>query len=394
MQTFQSMKIVQVQNHPRYGGGASNLFNTTVDLLERKGLRVIKLDRRSSDLAIGLRGKVHAFSSGIYSPSAKMAMRRIIEKERPDIIHVHDLYPLLVWILPECGKAGVPVVMTCHNYRLTCPTLFHFHHGTVCEKCCGVGRELWCIRNNCRRNVLESVAFALHNALARKYRLFIDNVTVFIAITRFAGSQLEFAGVSPKKIVILPNMVDLADEPTDSSRGAYVSYVGRFSAEKGIEVLLSAAKINPAIPVKLAGDYSAMPELRQLASANTQFVGHLNKDQLYEFFRGSRFIVVPSTWFEVCPLTVLEAMGHGLPVIASRIGSLKEIVEEGVTGLLFEPGNAEDLARKINTLWENSDLCREMGKRARLKTMSENSDQVYYARLMAIYKTAIQMKQS
>ena len=385
------MKVVQVQNHPRHGGGASNLFNMSADLLETNGSRVIKLERRSSDLGTCLRGKLTAFTSGIYSLSARLAIRRIIESQRPDIVHVHDLYPLLAGILPECRKAGVPVVMTCHNYRLTCPSLLHFHDGTVCEKCCG-GREYWCIRNNCRGDLFESAAFAIQNLFARKSGLFTKNVTLFIALTEFVRDRLQGAGVSPEKIMLLPNRVNIGDSPGQASRGHHVSYVGRFSAEKGIEVLLVAAENNPAIPVKLAGDHCSMPGVTRLAPKNTEFVGHLNKIQLHDFYWNSRFVVVPSRWFEVHPLVVLEAMGHGLPVIAARIGSLKEIIEEGVTGLLFEPCDPEDLSRKIKMLWENNDLCDRMGRNARQKAINDGNQEAYYKRLISIYEKAVKAK--
>jgi glycosyltransferase involved in cell wall biosynthesis len=387
------MKIIQVENHPRHGGGASNLFKMTVDLLERKGHCAIKLERKSSDINAGLYGKWKAFASGIYSLSTKIAMERMLELERPDIIHVHDLYPQLVWILPACREAGVPVVMTCHNYRMTCPALFHFHSGAVCEKCLS-GREYWCIRNNCRGNFLESTAFALHNVVARKLRLFTDNVTMFIAITDFARDRLRCIGLPTERIAILPNMVNLPGSPVGTSYGGYVSYVGRFSPEKGIEILLAAAKIIGTIPIRLAGDVSTMPELRRQTAENVRFVGHLDGNQLYEFYRTSKIVVLPSTWFEVCPLTALEAMGHGLPVIASRIGSLQHIVEEGVTGLLFDPGDPVDLARKIKMLWDNDDLCGQMGQIARKKAINEYSEESYYTKLMAIYKKAIQIKQT
>jgi glycosyltransferase involved in cell wall biosynthesis len=340
---------------------------------------------------MSFQGKWEAFISGIYSPSAKRSFMRTIERERPDIIHVHDLYPLLVWILPACREAGVPVVMTVHNYRLTCPTLFHFHKGKVCEKCCG-GREYWCILRNCRGDLFESTAFALHNVVARRRRLFVENITIFIAITEFARTRLEKAGLPPDRIEILPNMTNLPDSPVDTSGGTHASYVGRFSSEKGLEVLLAAARISPSVAVSLAGDYSGMPELPHCLPPNARLVGHLNETQLHRFYHDSRFMVVPSKWFEVCPLTVLEAMGHGLPVIASRIGSLEGMVEEGVTGLLFEPNNSRELAGKMCLLWEDDELRRKLGQASREKAMSTYSADAYYMKLMNIYKRAVQMR--
>lgn len=387
------MKIVQVQNHPRHGGGADTLVSNMIDLLRTKGECVIPLARRSRDLGDGLRGKFHAFAAGMYSRLAYKAMEELIQKEKPDVVHVHDLYPLLVWVLQACGDADVPVVMTCHNYRFACPMMFHLKNGKVCEKCLN-GHEHWCILNNCRNNIFESIAFALHNVVARKSRLFLDNVTLFIALTEFSKTRLEKAGVPESKLEVLPNVVSMPTSGVDSSTGLYATYVGRFSAEKGIDILLSAAALNPNIPVRLAGDYSTLPQLLSTATENVKFVGQLNREHLIDFYRRSRFVVVPSKWFEVCPMVVIEAKSYGLPVIASRIGSLKEMIDESVTGLLFEPGNAEDLAGKMKMLWENSDLCSRMGRMAREKAMSEYNGDGYYSKLMALYRKAIQMKRN
>ena len=287
-----------------------------------------------------------------------------------------------------CGDADVPVVMTCHNYRFTCPMMFHLKNGKVCEKCLN-GHEHWCILNNCRNNIFESTAFALHNMVARKSRLFLDNVTLFIALTEFAKTRLQMAGVPDSKLEMLPNVINVPTSGMDSSTGLYAAYAGRFSREKGIDTLLSAARLNPNIPIRLAGDYSTLPELVSTASENVKFVGQLNRDQLIDFYKHSRFVIVPSKWFEMCPMVVIEAKSYGLPVIASRIGSLKEMVDESVTGLLFEPGNAEDLAGKMKMLWENSDLCSRMGRMARQKAIYECNAEYYYDRLMAIYRKAI-----
>ena len=120
---------------------------------------------------------------------------------------------------------------------------------------------------------------------------------------------------------------------------------------------------------------------------NVTFVGRLDRAGLCDFYRQARFTVVPSIWFEVCPLVISEAMSYGLPVIASRIGGLPELVDEGVTGLLMERGDAHDLAVKMKTLWDNPELCRSMGVPG--EGVREYSEDVYYARLMTIYQVPI-----
>jgi glycosyltransferase involved in cell wall biosynthesis len=260
----------------------------------------------------------------------------------------------------------------------------------VCDRCAG-GLEYWCVLKNCRSNIFESVGYALRNAQARKWKLFRNNVTCYIAATEFVKRWLVGAGFPQEAIMVVPYMVSLPDSGIDPSCGKYVSYAGRFNPVKGIKTLLTSAR-RTGLPVRLAGDYSPMPEIMKMAPSNAQFMGHLDREGLVGFYRNARFLVVPSIYFEAFGLVSAEAMSHGLPVIASRIGGIPEIVEDGVTGLLFEPGNSEELASKMKLLWGNPTLCRQMGQAGREKVIREYGEDVYYNRLMAVYERAIQIE--
>lgn len=132
------MKIIQVHNRYRYRGGEDSVVEATIEILKRRGISISLMERPSLDNKCSIFQKIRLFFSGIYSLSAKQDMSRIISKERPDLVHVHNLYPLLSHsILTACRKAGVPVVMTAHNYRLVCPIGFYFRAYQICEKCTG-----------------------------------------------------------------------------------------------------------------------------------------------------------------------------------------------------------------------------------------------------------------
>jgi len=386
------MKVVQVHNQYRFWGGEDVVVQQTAELLARRGHRVIMLNRNSSNIASSPWGKLCAFAGGLYSRSAARDISRIICHQRPDVVQVHNLYPLLSpAVLVACRRAGVPVVMSCHNYRLTCPVGLHLTDGRVCERCLS-GREYWCVLKNCRNDLFESAAYALRSVLARKSRLFLDNVTLFVALTEFARRRLADCGVAPERTVVLPNTVKVPDLETRRRDGSYVAYAGRISPEKGIETLLDAATL-AALPVRVAGDWSSMPDLPGRAPENATFVGFLDKTGMDALYRKARFAVLPSKWFEVFPTTVVQAMSYGLPVIASRTGGIPEIVEEGRTGLLFEPGNARDLADKMRLLWQDPDRCRRMGKLGREKAIREYSEEVHYRRLMGVYRRAMAINQ-
>ena len=321
-------------------------------------------------------------------------MARIISEGRPDVVHVHNLYPLISpSILLTCREAGVPVVMTCHNHRLICPIGVHFHRGKVCEKCSG-GHEYFCALKNCRGNIFESTAYAIRNTLVRKLRLFTDIISIYISMSEFLKCRMAASGFEKRRITVIPNVVSIPEKNVDPKAGDYVAYVGRISEEKGISILLDALRRLPHIPVCIAGTGPLMPIILRNAPSNATFVGSLDQHGISEFYRKACMLVVPSLCFETFGLVAAEAMSHGIPVIASRIGGLPEVVDDGATGFLFEPGNAEDLATKIKVLWKDPDLCRQMGQAGREKVLREYSEDQYYDRLLLLYKKAIEINNS
>ena len=365
------------------------MIETIDGLLKEKGNSVYSWTRSNAELGTGLAGKMRAFLGGMYSPAAGRAMARLLERETPDIVHAHNLYPLFTpAVLAACRQKNIPVVLHCHSYLLTCPTTFHFRGGQLCDRCLG-GREYWCLLHNCRRSVFESAGYALRNALARKLELFTENVTLFIALSEFARHWLIDAGFRSEQVVVLPNMIPVPDATADPADGEYAAFSGRLSPEKGVSALLAAAAQLPHIPVKLAGNGPQSAHLSEQATLNVTFSGWRDRTEMAGFYRKARFAVVPSVWHEPFGMVAIEAMSHGLPVIASRRGGLPEIVDDGVTGLLFEPGNVGDLADKMALLWENKKLSRQMGLAAREKVCREYSTEVYYRRLLAIYRKAI-----
>lgn len=385
------MIVLMAHNRYRIDGGENSMWEATARLLSQNGHQV-RLFTRDSREVRGLGGKLNAFKQGIYSAEAKEEFSSILESEKPDIVHVGNLYPLISpSVLVACRQHGVPVVMRCPNYRLTCPTGLHYRKQAICELCAG-GREYWCVLKNCRGNLFESLAYATRIAVARKRGFFRENVTAYVPPSEFVKRRLVRAGFAEERIIVLPNMICVPGCANDASEGKYVAYAGRITPEKGVEILLAAAA-KSGLPVRLAGDYSAMRRLVTGAPPNAEFLGGLNSDQLVEFYRNARFLVIPSRCFEPFGIVTIEAMSYGLPVIASKIGGLPEIVEDGVTGFLFEPGNAEDLASKMRPLWEKPGLCQDMGRAGRDKVIREYSADRYYERLMAVYARAIQICQ-
>jgi len=212
---------------------------------------------------------------------------------------------------------------------------------------------------------------------------------MYLSVSEHVKKRLVSSGIEKALITVIPNMVSIPKFGVNPKNGKYAAYIGRISEEKGIKTLIAASSEHSDMHLLLAGNGPLLPALKRRSPTNANFVGWLGKQQLSSFYQNARFIVVPSQWFEPFCLVAAEAMSYGLPVIASKIGALPELVDDGVTGLLFAPGNSLELASKMKLLWDNSDLCEKMGQAGREKVIREYSENAYYKRLISAYKKAI-----
>ena len=365
--------ILHVTNAHRGGGGSDNAWTRTRQLLEADGQDIGWFERHSGNLPPGLDGKLRAAVGGLYAREAVRAFRRRLAERRPDIVHVHELYPLISpWILPLCRRAGIPVVMTAYDFRLTCPVATHFDGRGLCRACLEGGAHHAFLRN-CRDNRFESAAFAARHAIARRLGLFTRNVDHYLVLTRFCAEWLERdVGVPADRVTLSPCVIDLPAVPVaDPGAGGYLAFAGRLVLEKGIHTLLEAARLAD-VPVRLA-------------VRGIETVGHLelppqvtifrNRDraELDDFYRRARAVIVPSIWWESFGIVAAEASALGLPVIASDIGALRETVEHDVTGLRVPPGDAPALAAAMRRLWSDPALGRRFGEAGRAKVAREYS---------------------
>jgi glycosyltransferase involved in cell wall biosynthesis len=385
------MKICLVHN--KYGkfSGEEAVVQGQKEVLEDYNNEICLFTRSSAEILEKSYGKVQAFFSGIYNPFSKRAFKSFLQRERPDLVHVHNLFPLISpAIMNVCKKLCLPVVMTVHNYRLICPNGLFMSRGVICERCSG-GREYWCLIRNCEGSYLKSLGYTLRSYWARKKGYYNGNVHVYCVLSNFQSQKLIKEGYNPARIEVVPQMAMVETMATLLPVGDYIGYVGRISPEKSVGTLIDAAKKCSEISFKAAGSFEKCHDLLAFAPVNFKFLGHLNPSAIDKFFDQCRVIVHSSTCYEGFPVALIEAMLHGKPVIASNIGGIPEVVEDGVTGLLFEPGNTENLARNIRYLWERPDLCQKMGEKAQKKAMQKYCSEKYYKSLMDVYKKAIQI---
>jgi len=391
----QLLKILLVHN--RYGvySGEEAAVDRLEALLSRHGHEVRRYERDSA--ALGSWPSVaRAFFSSLYSPRARRDIVRLLDGFRPDIVHVHNLYPLISpAILPLIKERETPLVMTVHNFRLICPTGLFYSHGEVCERCDG-GREYWCALRNCTGSRGKSLAYALRNAWARMQGSYFRHIDRFICLTAFQRQRLDDG--SGRFVVLRNSADDVEDADAGEIRlqggGDYVGFVGRLTAEKGVEILAGVCRHLPHIPFVFAGAYDDRATRLFDGLENVTLLGHQPAGTLPAFYRRARLMVLPSQCYEGSPLALMEAMWQARPVVCSAVGGLAEIVDDGITGLLARADDVEDFSQAIERLWCDPALCRRLGEAARKKARRDYGDQAHYQGLMRIYADARQRTSS
>lgn len=370
--------MADARNHPCR---QSPYFVTNIDYKEMSSVGAV---RRASDIV----------SKTVYSFEAKTKIRRLLRDIKPDVAHLHSIdHQISPSILPVLHEEGIPVVQSIHDYKRICPNyqLYIPRTGELCERCLP-GKYHHCIRQRCMKNSLAASALVTGAMyLHKRLRIYENNVQSFLCSTRFLQSEMEKGGLPADTLRHMPLYTNLDryqahDEPED-----YAVYVGRVVVEKGLKTLVRAAAKVPRCKLVIVGEGSARAELEALAEEcgadGVSFAGRQIGDALTRLIAGARFLVLPSELYETCGLVMWEAYALGRPVIASRIGGIPESVDEGKTGLLFEPGNVSELAERIAWLFDHPKQAGEMGAAGRKKI--EATCAQHYGRMMAVYEEAM-----
>lgn len=378
------MKILIVHNAYQYRGGEDAVVDDEIALLRSNGHQVETYLRHNDELEN--MSLATATRQTLWSSRTIGDIKERISSFRPNIVHAHNTFPLispsLYW---AAERAGVPVVQTLHNFRLMCLNALFLRDGRVCEDC--LGRLPWrgvvhrCYRNSVAASAVLASMLTLHRALgAYRYK-----VSRYIALNEFCRSKFIEAGLPAERIAIKPNFVDFAEPRIQARKG--LLFVGRLSAEKGVATLAKAAALLPNGSLRVAGEGPDTPLLDRVNGIN--LIGKVSAESVRLEMSTAVALVVPSIWYENFPRTIVEAFACGLPVIASRIGALTDLVREGETGLLFEAGNSFDLADKMTWALAHAQQMAEMGRNARAQYELEFSAKVNYRLLEEIYTDAL-----
>ncbi|MEN3112395.1 glycosyltransferase [Uliginosibacterium paludis] len=381
------MKILLVHNAYKNRGGEDSVVDAEQQLLSSHGSSV-QTCFASNDAIDGM-SRPQLIRATFWNPGNKALLQERAKAFRPDLIHVHNTFPLISpSIYWAADHLGIPVVQTIHNFRLHCPQAMFLRGGEVCEDCKGNlpwrGVVRKCYRNSYAQSAVLAGMVSVHRAMGT----YDKKVTRYIALNHFCRDKLIEGGLPAERIVIKPNFIDAGPADLEGARSGGL-FVGRLSAEKGIAVLAGAAEQCAArVSVIGGGELAGIAE----KAFGERYLGFRDLPFILEAMRNAVYLVVPSICYESFPRTIVEAFASGLPVIASRLGALAEIVEEGRTGLLFEPGNAADLAQKLAWAEANPDEMARMGRNARAEYEAKYTAATNYQQLMAIYAEAIEAK--
>ncbi len=390
-----SFKIVIVHNAYRQPGGEDTVVRAENALLLQAGNEVLEYFRHNNEIqSEGICTNIVLGARTVWSSDSRNNLYRLLKDSKPDIVHFHNTFPL---ISPAayyaCRDLGVPIVQTLHNYRLFCSAGAFFRDGKVCEDC--LDKNHWqAVRHACfrqSRSATSAVAtmLAFHHWRGTWTKL----VDCYIALSGFSRAKFIAAGLPAAKIVVKPNFV-LPDPGVGAESRNYAVFIGRLSEEKGLRTLLQAwDRVNPEYVLRVIGDGPLFADLQSQishsGSSNIRLEGHLPREQSLSRLQGARFLILPSNCYENFPMTVAEAYACGTPVIASRLGAMEEIVDDGRTGLHFTPGDADDLAAKVRWAWTNPDVMRRMGGNARADFEAKYTAGKNYEMLTAIYESVM-----
>lgn len=386
------MKILVIHNQYLEKGGEDRVVDAEIKMLKDSGNQVVCYKCSNNDIkSFGFFKKIKFLFKDInWNRKSYEEIKKMAREEKPDLAHIHNIFiylsPSVYFALKE---TGIPVVQTLHNYRLICLKGTFYANNRICEDC---------LSGSCMRAVFKRCwrgSFILSAFLARmlykntKSKMFQENVDAFITLSEFSRNKFKQAGFPEEKLFVKSNFVDF--RLNEEKKENYGLFLGRLVDYKGVDALLKAyAKLDKHY-LKIIGGGPMFDEVRKRIknSKNIQLLGMLPYGEAMDYLRKAAFVVFPSECYENMPLTIIESLASGTPVIASNLGAMKELVEDNITGLLFKTQDPEDLVKKIRFLTDNNELYEKMKANARKRYEAKFTKQINCDNLMNIYNKAI-----
>ena len=394
------MKLLLIHNY--YGSetpsGENQVFEAEKKLLEDNGHEVLLLTRHSDELRDkGIGGLLKGALVTAWNPCAAAHTRRTVDQFQPDVVHVHNTFPLLSPAIFRAIGNRAAKVLTLHNYRLFCPAAIPMCKGEVCTQCLDKNTKIPSLIYGCYRNSrLATLPVALCGALHKAFGTWKRYVDAFIVLSEFQKRLMIKAGLPAARVHVKPNF--FAGTPTPISwedRDNYAVFAGRLSEEKGVQQLVEAwVKWGEQAPeLRILGDGPLRQSLEDKAASSTRirFLEQLEQSEAESQIARAKLLILPSIWFEGFPMVIREAFAFGTPAAVSNLGPLPSIVENGKNGLVFEPGSPDSLLQTVRANW-NDDRLKHLGQTARKEYETWYTEDANYQMLMDIYEKALQQR--
>jgi glycosyltransferase involved in cell wall biosynthesis len=377
-------------------GGENLSFEAEASLVEGSGARLVWYTRDNREIGpLGPLGKARLAARTVWADDSYRALDELVARERPDVAHFQNTFPLISpAAYHACRRHGAAVVQALRNYRLVCANGVLFRDGHVCEDC--LGRSVpWpgvahaCYRDSRTQSGAVVAMLSVHRMLGTWER----DVDVYLVPSEFSRAKFIEAGLPAEKLLVKPNFVHPDPGPNERP-GEYALFAGRLAREKGVLTLLEAWRRVGKLPLKIAGDGPLRTQLRRHIAGHgladsVELLGYQTPEQVVETMRGARIAIFPSEWYETFGRVAVEAFACGVPVIASNMGAMAEVVTDGRTGLHFTPGDPEDLAARVSWAWAHPAEVEAMGRHARHDYETRFTAARNLAMLMDVYRTAI-----
>lgn len=382
---MRQLKVLMVHNGYQQRGGEDSVVDSEIDMLRSHG-HDIQVYRRHND-EIGDLPATRLLAQTLWSGRTVDDVTALVKQCHPDVIHVHNTLPLVSpSVFWAADRLRTPIVQTLHNFRLACLDATFLRNGQVCEDCLGKAPWRGVVRRCYRGSAPQSAAMATMLMAHRAAGTFQHKVTRYIALNEFCKRKLVAGGLPAERVSVKPNFLEWRDAPTEGDRRGGL-YVGRLSTEKGIAVLLAALRGHPGADVRVVGTGPFADETQALLGERA--LGFRPLPEVLGLMASAAYLVLPSVCYEGFPRTIVEAYACGLPVIASRLGSMAELVDDGQTGLLFTPGDPADLAAKMAWADANPAEMRRMGRVGRARYEQRFTPEINHRELLHIYEQAI-----
>ncbi len=383
------MKILMVHDFYQKFGGEDAVALAEKQLLEDRGARLLFYERRNVEVNdYGLSEKMAFPIHTVYSRRTKREVTDIAKQFQPDFAYVHNVFPLISPSLYHTlHSVKIPMLQVLHDFRLFCPNGWFYTQNQICERC-KFGNYTHAVRYRCFQDSYSLTAlYSLTLGLNRMAGV-LGKIDAIICLTEFSRQKLLEIGIQERKLYIKPNFIDVSGISASPSEGSYALYLGRLSSEKGLWTLVHGFEQLRGVKLKIMGTGPLESNLREYIEErgikNIELLGFKQGAEKWQILRDSLFVVVPSEWYETFCMAALEAFAAGKPVVASNLGSLPFVIEDGKSGILFEPGNVDDLVEKVSYFLAHPSEIATMGLHARGLAETKYSPDRSYQTLLDI----------